>query len=193
MTNLPTISLGIFVGMDLLFHSQARLVYLIITIIELHAGYVMQILQDIPLLIDFMTLMKTEIDKNQPDFGMKISMIALLFICFAVHNEDPTFDLLTLLEKNVGLSQVTSFALLLIHHSAVSESNSSEEEDVEEETVMLDCGSFFNYRYSREFIDECNSQYYVFKQKLTEYYLSLDTGSEESVDSNVCVNDPCLS
>lgn len=146
----------------------------------------MQILQDIPLLIDFMTLMTTEIDKNQPDFGMKISMIALLFICFVVHNQDPTFDLLTLLEKNVGLSHVTSFALLLIHHSAVNELKTNDDGDVEEESVMLDCGSVMNCRYSREFIDESNSQYYVFKQKLTEYYLTLDTGSKESVDSNVC-------
>lgn len=109
--------------------------YLIITVVELHAGFIMQILQDIPLLINLMALMKTKIEENDVTSQIKLSVLSLFFVCLVVHNQDQTFDLITLLEKNVGLSFITSYAVILINHPPVNQLDANEEGDVTEDAI----------------------------------------------------------
>lgn len=136
LTQFDSIPLGILVILRSIYYVQARLVYLIITIIDLHQGFIAQILQDIPLLVNLMALMKSKSDENRPDFQLKLSLISLMFISFAVHNQDKTFDLITLLEKNVGLSGVSSYGLMLMHHVPVTECKKNENGDVSEDFVV---------------------------------------------------------
>lgn len=109
--------------------------YLILTVIELHSGFITQILQDIPLLINLMTLMKTKIEENDTSSQIKLSMLSLFFVSLVVHNQDQTFDLITLLEKNVGLSFITSYAVMLINHAPATQMETNEDGDVNEDAI----------------------------------------------------------
>ena len=111
---------------------------MIITVIELHSGFITHILQDIPLLINLMDLLKTTINDNAKEAELEIhlSVLSLFFVCLVVSNQDKTFDLLTLLEKNVGISSITHYSILLINHSSYSVIEFTEERNAVEDSVM---------------------------------------------------------
>ena len=55
-----------------------------------------------------MNIVKESANDTVDETSMKAGMISLLLICLQVHNQDQTFDLLTLFEKNVGLNTLSS-------------------------------------------------------------------------------------
>ena len=83
-----------------------------------------------------MNLVKESANNTADESGMKAGMISILLICLQVQNQDQTFDLLTLLEKNVGLNTLSSFALLVINHVSYSEEIKADGGDVDEDIVV---------------------------------------------------------
>ena len=83
-----------------------------------------------------MSIVKESANDTVDETSMKAGMISLLLICLQVHNQDQTFDLLTLFEKNVGLNTLSSFALLVINHVSYSEEIKADGGDVDEDIVV---------------------------------------------------------
>ena len=83
-----------------------------------------------------MNIVKESANDTVDETSMKAGMISLLLICLQVQNQDQTFDLLTLLEKNVGLNTLYSFALLVINHVSYSEEIKADGGDVDEDIVV---------------------------------------------------------
>lgn len=101
------------------------------------------------------------------------------------HNSDSTVDLLTLIQKNVGLNIVTSSALQFSSHS-----HGPLEYEIQEDNIPSDCIMWTKMivlicRSDPEFLDECNSVFFVFRQSVANFFLQLPT--REDNDSNVIV------
>ena len=107
--------------------------------IDLHTDIVSQLLQDIPFIIDFMTLIRKEAEEySEKEVQSKSGILSLLLMSIHTHNSDSTIDMLQLIQKNVGLSVVTSSA----HHfistmsSDTPKTPSQDPSLVPEETIL---------------------------------------------------------
>ena len=101
--------------------------------IDLHPDIVSQLLQDIPFIIDFMALIRKEAEEHSEKQVKNKSGIH-------THNSDSTIDLLQLIQKNVGLSVVTSSANHFIStvNSETQETSSQDPSLVPEEMILYD-------------------------------------------------------
>ena len=129
------------------------------------------------------------------------------------HNPDTTIDLLTLIQKNIGLNLITSTSLSFSsyvsparpkedvytprsvkkHPSSKFSKNDDNEgdsddsdndgEDLQEveekkKEVLLEI-SVEEIVYDPEFLDECNSVFFVFRQAIASYFIHLPTQNRE--------------
>ena len=67
---------------------------------------------------------------------IKLGMISVLLMSIHTHNTDSTIDLLTLIQKNVGLNIVTSLALQFSSRIRSSLEYSDQESDIPSDCVM---------------------------------------------------------
>ena len=109
--------------------------------IDLHPDIVSQLLQDIPFIIDFMALIRKEAEEHgEKQVQNKSGILSVLLMSIHTHNSDSTIDLLQLIQKNVGLSIVTSSAHHFIStvNSGTQETPSQDPSLVPEETILYD-------------------------------------------------------
>ena len=67
---------------------------------------------------------------------IKLGMISVLLMSIHTHNSDTTIDLLTLIQKNVGLNVLTSLALQFSSHSHTSLECNDQDTDIPSECLM---------------------------------------------------------
>lgn len=107
--------------------------------IDLHADIVSQLLQDIPFIIDFMNLIRKEAEERRDNQTQsKSGILSLLLMSIHTHNSDSTIDMLQLIQKNVGLSVVTSSAHHFIStvNADTQETSSQDPSLVPEEKIL---------------------------------------------------------
>jgi hypothetical protein len=110
-------------------------------VIDLHPDIVSQLLQDIPFIIDFMALIRKEAEEHsEKQVKNKSGILSVLLMSIHTHNSDSTIDLLQLIQKNVGLSVVTSSAHHFIStvNSETQETSSQDPSLVPEEMILYD-------------------------------------------------------
>ena len=133
-----------------------------------------------------------------------MGVLSTLLMSLHTHNSDTTIDLLTLIQKNLGLSIVTSTSFSFSSHTSVSPrisdnvsplagrrsqhaERSKEEGEEEEEEGKGHSGSLDisvdSIVFDPEFLDECNSVFFVFRQEVASYYSQLP--AQDSEQENV--------
>ena len=141
---------------------------------------ILQCEQDLPLLINLMELAhrhgSCSLSPSHPDFNTKHAVLCVLLVSLLIHNPDSSFDVFSLLERTVGLATLTS-SILQFTASNPHNTQSLEEDDASR--VMWWLAESVKSRYDIEFMDECNSLFASFKQRMTEYYLSLPSREDE--------------
>ena len=126
---------------------------------------------------------------------IKVGVLSTLLMSLHTHNSDTTIDLLALIQKNIGLSTVTSTALSFSSHTSVSprvdsyvsplagrrsqQTESKEKGEEEKGRSGLPDISVDTIVYDPEFLDECNSVFFVFRQEVASYYSQLPTQDSE--------------